>query len=148
MHKQTILLLENNPDDVALLRLMFQRSGILNPLHVTETVHDTICYLKGEGVYQDREKHPVPVLLMLDVHLADGRGQDVLNWLKSNLANRRFPAVVLSGSDINRIRRFYELGAESFLVKPLRFEDFRNMVEHTRGIKLESTSDGQVLTAG
>jgi len=145
LRTRTILVVEDRADDIELLQDMFRRSGILNPLQVVETVHDTICYLKGEGIYNDRDKYPFPALILLDLHLPDGTGFDVLQWLDLNRARCPVAAVVLTGSDLKAIKRSYSLGAHSFLVKPLKFEDFANMVMNVRGIKLTRTSEGQVL---
>src|SRR5438046_2846348 len=132
LRTRTILVVEDRADDIELLQDMFRRSGILNPLQVVETVHDTICYLKGEGIYNDRDKYPFPALILLDLHLPDGTGFDVLQWLDLNRARCPVAAVVLTGSDLKAIKRSYSLGAHSFLVKPLKFEDFANMVMNVR----------------
>jgi response regulator of citrate/malate metabolism len=124
---------------------MFRNAGLLNELQTVDTVHDAICYLKGEGIYHDREKYPFPVLLMLDLHLPDGSGFDVLNWVRRTHPKSTLALVVLTGSDVNAIRQSYELGAHSFLIKPLNFQDFQNMVAHARGIKLSDTPEGRHL---
>lgn len=142
---KTILVVDDSQNDVMLLKLMFRRSRILNPLQVVGTVHDAMGYLKGEGMYADREKYPFPTLLLLDLHLRDGSGFDVLRSIQQNRAKSPVGVVVLSGSDINAFKRAYELGANSFLVKPLRFEDFQNMVDHIRGIKLIAMPEGHLL---
>lgn len=142
---KTILVIDDSPDDVQLLKLMFRRSRILNPLQAVETVADAICYLKGEGVYSDREAYPFPALMLIDLHLRDGSGFDILRWLNVYKPRALLAAVVLSGSDVGAFKRAYELGAHSFLVKPLKFEEFQNMVNHVRGIKLTLTAEGHVL---
>jgi CheY-like chemotaxis protein len=141
----TILVVDDNGDDFELLRLMFRRSNILNPVRTVDTVEKTICYLKGEGIYADREKYAFPILLLLDMHLPDGSGFDVLNWVKENRFKSPLSVVVLTGSDLGAIRQSYEKGAHSFLTKPLHFKDFENMVAHARGLKLTSISDGRIL---
>lgn len=142
---KTILVVDDNEDDIMLLRRMFRRSRILNPKQAVNTVEDAICYLKGEGVYSDRLRYPFPTLLLVDLHLTDGSGFDILRWIRENKGNSPVGVVVLSGSDMNAFKMAYDLGAHSFLVKPLRFEDFENMVSHVRGIKLTSSADGYLL---
>jgi len=142
---KTILVVDDNSDDILLLKRMFRRSRILNPMQAVNTVEDAICYLKGEGVYSDRTRCPFPTLLLVDLHLSDGSGFDVLRWIRDNKGNSPVGVVVLSGSDMNAFKMAYDLGAHSFLVKPLRFEDFENMVSHVRGITLTSTADGYLL---
>ena len=142
---KTILVVDDNEDDITLMKRMFRRSRILNPMQAVTTVEDAICYLKGEGVYSDRARYPFPTLLFVDLRLSDGSGFDVLRWIRSHKARSPVGVVVLSGSDMNAFKMAYDLGAHSFLVKPLRFEDFQNMVSHVRGIKLTSSADGYLL---
>jgi two-component system response regulator len=142
---KTILVVEDSQDDVALLRLMFRRARILNPLQSVHGVHDAIAYIKGEGMYTDRVAFPFPTLLFVDLHLRDGSGFDILRWIQVHRTQSPAAVVALSGSDVNAFQRAYDLGAHSFLTKPLRFEDFENMVKHVRGIKLTTLDDGHVL---
>lgn len=140
-------MVDDRPDDIDLLKLMFKRSRIMNPVQSVGTVEDAIRYLKGEGTYSDRQTYPFPALILIDVRLPDGSGFDVLRFLRKNKVEAPLAAVVLSGSDIHAFRQAYELGAHSFLTKPLKFEDFQNMVAHVRGIKLTKASDGYLLEA-
>ena len=143
--KKTLLVVDDRPDDIELLKLMFKRSRILNPVRYVSTVEDAICYLKGEGDYADRKAWPFPTLVFVDLHLPDGSGFDVLRWIRGHQGPSPIAVVVLSGSDVNAFRQAYELGAHSFLTKPLKFEDFENMVAHVRGIRLTMTAEGRVL---
>ena len=138
-------MVDDSLHDIELLQLMFKRSRILNPLQAVQKVHDAICYLKGEGIYSDREKYPFPTLMLLDLHLPDGSGFDVLRWVQTHKPESPVGVVILTGSNVNAIKQAYDLGAHSFLVKPLKFFDFQNMVEHVRGIKLTDTGKGHLL---
>lgn len=142
---RTILLVEDNENDAALLKLMFRRSRILNPLQVVESVQEGIGYLKGEARFSNRAQFPFPILLIVDARLPDGSGFDLLRWLQNNRSAGPVAVVMLTGTDVNAYKLSYELGAQSFLTKPLKFEDFRNMVERVRGIKLASTANGYLL---
>ena len=124
---------------------MFKNARILNNIEATHNVNDTLCYLKGEGVYSDRTTYPFPILVLLDLHLPDGSGFDVLRWIRAHPRQSPPAVVVLTGSDVSAIRESYGLGAHSFLVKPLRFDDFQNMVRLVRGIRLTEVKDGHVL---
>lgn len=124
---------------------MLQRSRILNPVHVVGTIEAAKCYLKGEGPFADRRANPFPTLLLLDVHLPDGLGFDLLHWLNAHVAMKPAAVVVLTGSDLNAFKTSYKLGAHSFLTKPLRFDDFQNMARHVRGIKLIKSANGLLL---
>ena len=141
----TILVVDDSENDAALLQLMFRRSRILNPVQLVTSIDAALCYLKGDVIYADRAKYPFPVLLFLDLDLSDGSGFEVLRWLNVHPSTTRPAVVVLSGSDVHAFRQAYLLGADSFLVKPLNFEEFENMVRHVRGIKLTRTSEGHLL---
>lgn len=141
----TVVVVEDNDNDATLLKLMFRRSRILNPLQVIDSLHDAICYLKGEGKFADRLAHPFPMMLMIDSHLGDGSGFDLMRWLCENRAHVPSVVVMLTGSDVPSFELSYALGAQSFLTKPLKFEDFKNMVERVRGIKLTTRQDGHLL---
>jgi CheY-like chemotaxis protein len=142
---RTILVVDDNDNDAELVRLMFRRSRILNPVQVVITVHDAICYLKGEGQFSDRNAFPFPVLMLVDSHLPDASGFDLLRWLQGNKPESPLVAVMLTGSDVNALKRSYEVGAKSFLIKPLKFEEFQNMVQGVSGIKLTTTDHGHVV---
>src|SRR6185503_19026368 len=83
--RETILVVENDADDVLLLERMFEKAKIRNPIQVVATVEDAICYLKGQGIYKDREKYPFPILVFVDVHLRGGTGYDVIDWVRRDL---------------------------------------------------------------
>jgi CheY-like chemotaxis protein len=142
---KTILVVEDRLDDVDLVKVMFRRSRILNPLHVVNTTLDAVCYLKGEGQFADRELYPFPALVLLDLHLPDGHGFDVLRWIHDYHRETSLAVVVLTGSDVHAIRQSYELGAHSFLTKPLKYEDFENMVRNVRGVRLTNMGYGSLL---
>ncbi len=143
----TILVVDDNDNDAALLRLMFRRSRILNPLQVVNSIQDAISYFQGQGEFADRTTYPFPILVLLDGHLRDGTGFDLLRWLQVHKPAAPLAVVMLTGSDVHAFKMSYDLGAQSFLSKPLKFEDFQNMVEHVRGIKLVGTSEGRVVEA-
>jgi CheY-like chemotaxis protein len=142
---KTILVVEDRLEDVELLQLMFKRARILNPVRVVQSVEDAVCYLKGQGRFSDRDLYPFPALVLLDLHLSDGHGSDVLRWTQIHQDEFPVAVVVLTGSDVMAIRQSYELGAHSFLIKPLKYEDFENMVTNVRGIKLTNTGYGRCL---
>jgi CheY-like chemotaxis protein len=145
LNKTAILVVDDRQDDVDLLRVMFKRFRIVNPINSVRSVEDAICYLKGEGAFADRSTYPLPGLILLDLHLSDGSGFDVLRWIRLHQSGASFAVVVLTGSDVAAIGWAYDLGADSFLIKPLRFPDFENLVSNLRGLKLTSTADGHLL---
>ena len=145
---ETILVVENELDDIILLKKMLEKSKIINSVQCVSTVEDAIRYLKGEGSYKDRKKYPFPILALVDVHLNGGSGYDVLDWVRRDLRDVTMGLVILTGSDVKAIREAYRRGADSFLTKPLKFQDFQNMVEGLRGVHLAENKDGLFMQRG
>ena len=116
---QTIVLVEDNADDVTLLRRAFQRAAIANPLHVVGDGEAARHYLAGEGVYGNRTQYPLPALMLLDLQLPRRSGFEVLAWLRTQPGLKRLVTVILTSSpQTTDIARAYDLGVNSYLVKP------------------------------
>lgn len=126
----TILLVEDSPDDVLLIQRAFRKANLVNPISVVDDGEKAIAYIAGTGDYADRTRHPVPVLVLLDLKLPRKSGHEVLAWIKQNPTFKRLPVVVLTSStetiDVNKA---YDLGANSYLVKPVGFDDLFAMVK-------------------
>jgi CheY-like chemotaxis protein len=128
-----ILLAEDNEDHVLLIRRAFRQSGLVNPIHAVPDGEQAIAYLKGEGRYANRAEYPLPCLLLLDLKMPNKNGFEVLEWLRSQPAFSALRVVVLTTSgEMRDINRAYQLGANSFLTKPV---DFRDFVQLTSAIK-------------
>lgn len=129
-NEYTILLVEDNPDDVLLIQRAFRKANLVNPISVVDDGEKAISYLSGAGEYADRSRHPVPVLVLLDLKLPRKSGHEVLAWIKQHAAFKRLPVVVLTSStetvDVNKA---YDLGANSYLMKPVGFDDLFAMVK-------------------
>jgi len=123
-----ILLAEDREDDVLLVRKAFKKAFINNPLQVVRDGAEVIAYLKGEGKYVNREEYPLPDLLLLDLKMPGVDGFGVLKWLRQQPSLSALRVVVLTSSeDINDVNIAYRLGANSFMVKPLDFQNFLEM---------------------
>lgn len=115
-----ILLVEDNPDDVMLVQYAFDKAGILNPLEVVSDGDAAVDYIGRTGAYAGREGQPLPDLILLDLKLPRRSGFEVLSFVRQHEPTRHTPVVVLTSSDQEAdIRRSYERGANSFLVKPI-----------------------------
>ena len=116
---QTILLVEDNQDDVLLMKRALARAGISNPLQVVEDWRKAIEYLDGAGHYKDRKRYPYPGVVFLDLMLPHLNGFDVLHWLNERSDLFRPVVVVLSSSnspaDMERVKK---LGAALYAIKP------------------------------
>jgi CheY-like chemotaxis protein len=125
----TILLIEDDPNDVLLVQRAFRRATVGNPIQVVGDGEAAVDYMAGHGHYQDRQSHPLPAIMLLDLKLPRRSGFEVLEWLRRQPRLRRIPVVVLTSSALaSDIRQAYELGANSYLVKPLEFEALQDML--------------------
>src|SRR6266404_4660364 len=122
-----ILLAEDREDDIALIRKAFAKAFVQNPLYVVRDGEEAIAYLKGDGRYFNREEYPLPDLLLLDLKMPRMDGFEVLRWIRQQPGLSALRVVVLTSSeDIRDVNVAYRLGANSFMVKPM---DFDNVVE-------------------
>jgi CheY-like chemotaxis protein len=126
----TILLAEDREDDIILVRKAFERGHIANPLFIVRDGEEAINYLTGVFPFSDRVRFPIPSLLLLDLKMPRVDGFAVLRWLKTEPSLMSLRVVVLTSSeDIRDVSKAYQLGANSFLVKPLDFHNTVAMVE-------------------
>lgn len=125
-----ILLVEDNPDDALLIQRAFKKAKITNPLAVVNDGEKAITWLKGAPPFTDRKAHPIPIIILLDLSLPKKSGFEVLSWLKGQQVLKRIPVVVLTSSqETPDINRAFDLGANSYLVKPVSFDTLTQMVQ-------------------
>jgi CheY-like chemotaxis protein len=123
-----ILLAEDEEDYVLLIRRAFEQAKIPNPMHVVWNGQEAIAYLNGEGKYSNREEYPLPDLFLLDLKMPRVNGFEVLKWLRSQPGLAPLRVLVLTSSDaIRDVNEAYKLGANSFMVKPMDFQDFTQL---------------------
>lgn len=124
-----ILLAEDDENDVLLLRRAFRGAGLPEPELVVSDGEEAIAYLEGRGEYGDRERFPLPALLLLDLKLPRRSGFEVLQWVRARAGITRLPVVVLTSSrQQTDIERAYDLHANSYLVKPATLDALKEMV--------------------
>jgi len=112
-------LVEDNEDDVFLMKRALKAAAISNALQVVEDGQQAVDYLSGEGAFADRDAHPIPAIVFLDLKLPLKGGLEVLDWIRSQEALEGVVVVVLtSSSEPSDLRRAYALGANSYVVKP------------------------------
>ena len=125
-----LLLVEDDPNDVLLIRRAFRKANLANPIHVASDGDMALAYLQGEGAYANRDAFPLPVLILLDLKLPRRSGLEVLQWLRQQPGLKRLPVVILTSSrETADINHAYELGANSYLVKPVAFDTLLEMVK-------------------
>jgi CheY-like chemotaxis protein len=128
------LLVEDDEDQVALVRRAFKKANIVNPLQVVRSGQEAMVYLEGAGPYSNRDEFPLPKLVLLDLKMPGISGFDVLRWLRRQPQLSAIRVVVLTNSSETRdINLAYELGANSFLVKPVDFDDFVSLTQAVQG---------------
>ncbi len=120
-----ILLIEDLEDDVTLIRNGLRKGRVQNPIHAVRDGEEAIAYLQGEGKFANRDEFPLPALILLDLKLPRFDGFEVLRWIRSQPGLNGLRVIVLTSSEeIRDVNRAYELGANSFLIKPLDFNQF------------------------
>jgi CheY-like chemotaxis protein len=125
-----ILLVEDDDDAVLLMQRALRRAGIGTDLHVADDGGAAIDYLAGQGPYADRARWPLPALVLLDLNLPRRSGLEVLAWVRTQPGLRRLPVVVLTTSrEPHDVERAYDLGANSYLVKPSGLSDLVHLVQ-------------------
>jgi CheY-like chemotaxis protein len=134
VEEDVILLAEDDENHVFLIRRAFKKAGLINPLYVVRNGEEAIAYLKGEGCFANREEYPLPALLLLDLKMPQKDGFQVLEWIRQEPNFRRLRVVVLTSSEeIRDVNRAYELGANSFLVKPIDMQEFMRLTDAIHG---------------
>lgn len=129
-----ILLVEDNRMDVELTLDAFREARLLNSVHVAPNGQDALDYLFGRGRYADRNSYPLPHLILLDLKLPGIDGFEVLRRIKATLILKRLPVIILTSSRDEGDRALsYDNGANSYLVKPVSFEGFMDVVRQIEG---------------
>jgi CheY-like chemotaxis protein len=127
--KQTILLADDSPNDLMLMRIAFKKAESNTPIQEVHNGEEAIAYLGGEGQYNDRNKFPLPVVLLLDLNMPMKNGFEVLQWLRTHSQLKRMSVIILTASmRMEDVERAFDLGAHAFLVKPPTVEQLVIMV--------------------
>jgi CheY-like chemotaxis protein len=135
----TILHVEDDPNDMLLFEHACRKAGMVFDLQAVSDGDQAIAYLRGSNGFSDRMKHPIPKLILLDLKMPRVSGFDVLAWLRSDESFRRLPVVVLTSSNHDAdIKRAYDLGARSYLVKPVGFEALVELVKTLPDLLLQA----------
>lgn len=125
-----ILLIEDSEDDAFFMRYALQKAGVNHDLRVVTDGQQAVDYLSGLGQFADRNAHPLPAFVFLDLKLPLLNGFEVLAWMQNQPTLQHLPVVVLTGSSEDHDkRRAMELGARSYCMKPAPEEFLRQMLE-------------------
>jgi CheY-like chemotaxis protein len=126
---KAILIADDFEDDAILLRKTLEMAGVKNPVFVVADGEEAVAFLKGDGKYADRDKFPLPSVVLLDLKMPKVTGFEVLQWMHQ-ADQKDILKIVLSGhQDLKEVNRAYMLGARSFLLKPCHVLDVQNLMQ-------------------
>ena len=129
--KKVILLVEDNPSDIGLTQRALAKSRIANELVVAEDGQEALDYLFGTGPHAGRDVRELPALVLLDLKLPRVDGLEVLRRIRAEPRTSRLPVVILTTSrEEQDVAQSYDLGANSYIRKPVDFAQFIHAVEH------------------
>jgi two-component system response regulator len=130
MEPRTILLVEDNPDDEELTRRALKEANIANEIIVARNGLEALDFLFGTGAHADRDLTRLPQLILLDIKLPRLNGFQVLERLRADPRTRLIPVVILTGSSEEEdVLASYQLGANSYVRKPVEFERFTDVIK-------------------
>jgi two-component system response regulator len=130
MNQRKILLVEDNPSDIGLTQRALGKSHIANELVIVEDGQEALDYLFGKAVPEVQDAQSLPALVLLDINLPIVNGFDVLKRIRSDPRTRRLPVVMLTtSSEEQDITTSYDLGVNSYIRKPVDFEQFVQAVQ-------------------
>lgn len=125
MTQKTILLVEDNPDDVELTRIAFVEANLANQLDVVSDGAEALDYLFARGAHSGRNPDELPSIILLDLNLPKLDGREVLQAIRADERTRGLPVVVLTTSaEPFDVEASYALGVNSYIRKPVNFEQF------------------------
>ncbi|MGP1375239.1 MAG: response regulator [Almyronema sp.] len=125
----SILLVEDDSNDILFVERAFRQVNAVNPIQIVKDGDAAVDYLAGVGAYIDRDRYPLPALILLDLKLPRRSGVEVLAWIKQQPGLKRIPVVILTSSRENLdVERSYDLGVSSYLVKPVSFKALAKMI--------------------
>ena len=129
MQRMTVVIAEDGEDDIALLERALEAIACEHTIKVVRDGQEAIDYLRGSGKYEDRENYPFPDVMLLDLKMPRVSGLEVLQWLNKHPECSVLPAIVFSASARDAdIKRAYDLGASAYFVKPIAFDELKEIL--------------------
>lgn len=122
-NRATLLLVDDNEDDVFIMRSALMKAGVTNPLQTVHNGEDAIAYLSGAGPYADRTKYPLPVVVFLDLNMPKKNGLEVLAWIRQqHRLKSQIVHILTASTRPEDVDQAFRLGANAYFVKPSRLE--------------------------
>ena len=126
----TVLHIDDDRNDTELFRAAARKANAQFSIHTVSDAEQAMAYLNGRDIYANRKSYPIPALVLLDLKMPRATGFEVLSWIRNHPEVGNLPVVVFSGSELQAdIQRAYAAGADSYLVKPLGFNELVNLVK-------------------
>jgi CheY-like chemotaxis protein len=139
----TFLVVEDEENDVFFLERAARKAGVKNPIQVVSSGDEAVDYLTGHGKFSDRIAHPLPSMVFLDLHLPGKSGLEVLTWLRKQPQLDAVIVILLTSSkEEEEIATAYELGANSYLVKPPTVDSLMVLINALDQYEAELGSSG------
>lgn len=130
MEDKIILLVEDNPDDVKLTLRAFKKNNITNKMIIAKNGAEALDYLFGKGMYAGSGIKNSPILILLDLNLPKINGLEVLKAIRQNEITKLLPVVILTSSNQEEdVTASYKLGANSYIHKPVDFNEFMEVAK-------------------
>ena len=135
----TVLLVEDDSDNALLIKKAFVEADLISPLHTVNSYKDAVAYFSGDGMYANRTSFPLPFLVLLNLKMGGEDGFAVLRWLFERPGLRKkFTVVALSAAEPEAdIQLAYELGAQSYLSKPVNYAELASTVRRVKQYWIE-----------
>ena len=134
MKNGCILQVEDEANEVFLLQHAFRQVGITNPVQVASDGQMAIDYLAAQGRFADRTAYPIPDLILLDLKLPRRSGREVLEWIRTQPNLNPIVVIVFTSAQyVGDVDLAYELGANSFVIKPTDFSEYTEFARHLKG---------------
>ena len=125
----TILLVEDEENDAMLVKMAFKKNKISNTIQWARDGLEAVAYLNGDGIYADRAHYPFPEVLLIDLKMPRMTGLELLAWLRDHPDFKVIPTIIMTSSRLELdIKTAYELGANTYMIKPSSFDELANMV--------------------
>lgn len=129
-----ILLVDDSENDTRLMQAVFARGGFAEPLRTASDADEAIAYLRGTGAYSDRVQFPLPTAMLLDLNMPGKNGFELLEWIRQQPSLKRLRVYILTASSRPEdIVRAYDLGANSYLVKPGNLDGLMHLAQSLVG---------------
>ncbi len=128
---QTVLLVEDNEDEVFMMQRVFRKANIQNPLQVVNNGEQALEYLEGTGKFSDRTAYPLPIVVFLDLNMPKKSGLEVLRYIRQHATLRKLNVNILTSSTrAADIEQSAQLGANAYFIKPAQIEKFQELIQH------------------